>query len=250
MGIFIEGGFGDDVINGTDGDDTIDGVTDNSPPMAEDDSATTAFDTPVEIAVLDNDRDPDGDLLSIDGFSDPDNGSVNIDGDVLIYIPDPGFSGSDSFSYTISDGNEATDSAEVLLEVGTDVNAGNGEDDVQGNAGNDNLIGGNGKDFLEGGLGNDTLDGRNGNDTLDGGLGDDILTGGRGDDTFVLSPGEGVDTITDFGNKGNDVIALSGGISFSDLTFDSNDIIFGSETLATLTGIDTTSLSEGDFTSV
>ena len=57
------------------------------------------------------------------------------------------------------------------------------------------------------------------------------------------------DTIVDFGN-GKDVIGLSGGIGFSDLTFSGSDIIFGSETLATLTGVDTTSLSEADFTSV
>ena len=229
---------------------SVSDVDENNPPTAVDDSATTAFNTPVEIAVLNNDSDPDGDLLSVEDFTNPNSGSVSINGDALIYTPNDGFSGSDSFSYTISDGNGGTASAEVLLEVGTDVDAGNGQDDVEGNAGNDNLIGGNGSDFLEGGLGNDTLDGRRGNDTLYGGEGDDILTGGRGDDTFVLAAGEGTDTITDFGNKGNDVIGLSGGISYNDLTFSGSDIILGGETLATLSGVDATNLSEGDFTSV
>ncbi len=73
-----------------------------------------------------------------------------------------------------------------------------------------------------------------------------MLNGGISNDTFVLAAGEGTDTITDFGN-GNDEIGLSGGLTFADLSFTGNDILFGAETLATLTGVDTTTLTAGDF---
>ena len=115
-----------------------------------------------------------------------------------------------------------------------------------GTEGNDTLNGSNGKDNLFGAGGDDLLQGNNGNDVLNGGAGNDTLEGGNGSDTFVI--GEGTDTISDFGN--NDVIGLSGGISYEDLTFSGNDIIFSGETIATLSGVDTTGLSESDFTSV
>ncbi|MEM7591042.1 MAG: SGNH/GDSL hydrolase family protein [Cyanobacteria bacterium P01_A01_bin.83] len=107
------------------------------------------------------------------------------------------------------------------------------------------LDGGNGRDELNGGRGNDTLNGENGADTLRGGIGDDLLTGGNGRDTFVLAPEEGTDTIIDFSNP--DLLGLSDGLTYNDLSFSGNEIIFGSETLAVLTGIDTTTLTESDF---
>ncbi len=67
----------------------------------------------------------------------------------------------------------------------------------------------------------DTILGDEGDDTISGGTGDDVLTGGDGNDTFIYTPGDGLDTITDFnaGNTGglwdgdgtnNDFIDLSG----------------------------------------
>ena len=132
---------------------------------------------------------------------------------------------------------------------------GEGDDTLLGGAGADSLTGGIGNDFLNGGSSNDQLLGDEGDDTLlggagadnlTGGIGNDILTGDSSNDTFVLAAGEGTDTITDFGN-GNDVIGLSGGLTFADLSFTGNDILFGAETLATLTGVDTTTLTTGDF---
>ena len=43
---------------------------------------------------------------------------------------------------------------------------------------------------------------------------------------------------------------LSGGVGFNDLTFSGNDILYNSEVLATLTGVDTTTLTSSDFTTV
>jgi hypothetical protein len=68
--------------------------------------------------------------------------------------------------------------------------------------GSDSLYGGTGNDSLFGEAGNDVLLGEDGNDTLEGGTGDDLLTGGDGDDVFVYTPGDGIDTISDF-NVGN-----------------------------------------------
>lgn len=81
---------------------------------------------------------------------------------------------------------------------------GNGLDnDIRGNSGNNVLSGLAGNDHLFGGLGNDTLA---------GGRGNDILRGGLGADRFVVSKGDGQDTIMDFsaGNGVDDVVALDG----------------------------------------
>uniref|UniRef100_A0A8J7AE96 FG-GAP repeat protein n=1 Tax=Desmonostoc muscorum LEGE 12446 TaxID=1828758 RepID=A0A8J7AE96_DESMC len=155
----------------------------------------------------------------------------------------------------------------IIGSTGNDtINAGNGNDNVYGGAGNDNIIGGNGNDTLDGGTGNDTLTGNNGNDflyggvgndtllgsngddVLRGGLGNDILTGNNDNDIFAFAALEGTDTITDF-KKGEDLIGLYGGLSFGQLSFSGSNILVTStnEILATLTGINTTTLTAANF---
>ena len=120
-------------------------------------------------------------------------------------------------------------------------------DTLFGNDGNDALDGGRGNDTLTGGSGRDSLLGNDGNDILIGGTNNDTLTGGLGRDTFVLSLGEGIDTITDFDTK--DLIGLAGGLGIGDLAFAGNDILVSdtNQVLATLTGIDTASLNGSQF---
>ena len=85
--------------------------------MANDDTAATDEDTPVTIDVLGNDSDIDGDTLSVDSVTDPANGSVvNNDTDVN-YTPDANFTGSDAFTYPVSDGHGGTDTATVTITV-------------------------------------------------------------------------------------------------------------------------------------
>jgi Bacterial Ig domain/Calx-beta domain len=93
---------------------------DNSPPVAVDDSAVTAIDTPVTISVLANDSDPDGDPLTVESVTPAEYGNavLNPDGTVT-YTPNGGmgFEGIDTFMYTISDGNGGTASATVTVTV-------------------------------------------------------------------------------------------------------------------------------------
>lgn len=90
----------------------------NDVPVASDDSATTDEDTAVNIDVLGNDSDPDGDSLSIDSVSTPSNGEAAIETDnTITYTPNNGFSGNDSFNYTVSDGNGGSDTATVSITV-------------------------------------------------------------------------------------------------------------------------------------
>ena len=92
-------------------------VVTNLPPVAVDDTASTEANTPVDINVLPNDSDPDGDAISITGFTQPTSGSVvqNPDG-TFTYTPDSDFSGNDSFTYTITDG-EFSSAADVNIFV-------------------------------------------------------------------------------------------------------------------------------------
>ena len=95
----------------------------NDPPVAMDDSTTTAEDTAIVIRVLDNDSDVDGDSLSVIEVSTPSNGSVAVTGagTTVIYTPDANFHGSDLFTYKVSDGKVVTDAATVTVIV-TSVN--------------------------------------------------------------------------------------------------------------------------------
>ena len=88
-------------------------------PVAEDDSLTTAEDTPATTGnVLTNDSDADGDPLSIVSFTQGTHGTVANNGDgTFTYTPDADWNGSDSFGYTISDGNGGQATATVNVAV-------------------------------------------------------------------------------------------------------------------------------------
>jgi hypothetical protein len=95
----------------------------NVPPVANDDAATTPIDTPVPIEVLANDSDSDGtiDPATVTVVSSPLNGGVSADPTgVITYSPSPGFSGADSFTYTVKDDDGATSNvATVSVTVGS-----------------------------------------------------------------------------------------------------------------------------------
>jgi len=91
----------------------------NDPPTANDDSATLEEDVPiVTIDVLKNDTDPDNDRLVVISATQGRNGSVTINTDsTLTYAPGRNFSGNDTFTYTLSDGKDGTDTAKVNMTV-------------------------------------------------------------------------------------------------------------------------------------
>ncbi|MEO8671626.1 MAG: Ig-like domain-containing protein [Tahibacter sp.] len=90
----------------------------NRPPVAQNDSAVASGVTPVRIAVLANDSDPDGDALTLQTVGTPAHGAAvkNTDGSVS-YTANAGYVGSDSFSYTISDGHGGSATAQVSVAV-------------------------------------------------------------------------------------------------------------------------------------
>jgi len=96
---------------------TVEVTRPNRPPEANDVTASTLRTQPVEIDVLANDSDPDGDPLEIIAFTQPANGVVTQVGNQLLYQPDQLFFGEDSFSYRISDGRGGEASAMVLVDV-------------------------------------------------------------------------------------------------------------------------------------
>ncbi len=69
------------------------------------------------IDVLANDSDSENDTLSITNVTQPANGTIINNGTILIYTPNTGYIGTETFQYTIDDGNGAQDSATVTLNV-------------------------------------------------------------------------------------------------------------------------------------
>jgi Ca2+-binding RTX toxin-like protein len=129
----------------------------------------------------------------------------------------------------------------------------NGEDVLFGNRGSDKIDGGESNDSLYGGRGNDLLTGGDGDDLLAGQIGEDTLVGGLGSDVFLLAPEQGIDTIIDF-EKGQDLIGLSGGLNFSQLSFTSANnatlisVASSGQVLASLKGVAPNWLTIEDFT--
>lgn len=92
----------------------------NTPPDAVDDSDNVDFGGTVDVDVLTNDTDADGDDLSVIGWSQASHGSVSEASPGVLRYEHNGFSGGgevDEFAYTISDGNGGTDTATVSITI-------------------------------------------------------------------------------------------------------------------------------------
>lgn len=124
--------------------DTIDANTTlvagsvHTTPIARNDSGYSTvgnvlLTVPPGSGVLVNDDDPDGtgpvavsgcgaDLIAPFTCASTNSGDVSLNADgSFTYNPAPGFSGADSFTYTIADSDNATDTATVSITVGTPV---------------------------------------------------------------------------------------------------------------------------------
>ncbi|SHJ60399.1 Sugar lactone lactonase YvrE [Palleronia salina] len=89
----------------------------NLAPVAVDDSVGTAFETPVTIDALANDSDPEAAPLVPRIAGAPTNGQIEIVNGTFVYTPDDGFSGQDSFTYVVSDGERDSEPATVTIDV-------------------------------------------------------------------------------------------------------------------------------------
>ncbi|MDO9444496.1 MAG: Ig-like domain-containing protein, partial [Dehalococcoidia bacterium] len=107
---------------------TVTVLVTNAAPVGDDIEAATQGSTPVTIEVLAGVTDPDGDDLEVDVVTQGANGSVTTDGTEVTYTPDAGFSGTDTFNVTITDGNGGTLTITVSVlvngnPVGSDASA-------------------------------------------------------------------------------------------------------------------------------
>jgi hypothetical protein len=103
--------------------ETLQRDEENQPPVANDDQYGARLKLPTLLPVLDNDTDPDGDVLIITGVDVPDDGTgvaIVGDGSRLQFTAAAGASGTVRFGYTIGDGRGGTDSAEVRVEIHPD----------------------------------------------------------------------------------------------------------------------------------
>ncbi len=108
--------------DGDGGDDGSDADTPPPPPpnvepSALDDIAETDSGVSILIDVLGNDSDDDGGVLSIAAFGPAANGALAEEAGQIRYTPGNGFSGTDSFTYKINDGQGGQDTATVSVTV-------------------------------------------------------------------------------------------------------------------------------------
>jgi hypothetical protein len=89
----------------------------NDQPTASDDSGSTTEDTSVSIQAVANDADPDGDALTVTGVGAPAHGTAAANAGQVAYTPAANFAGTDSFTYTVSDGNGASATATINVTV-------------------------------------------------------------------------------------------------------------------------------------
>jgi predicted extracellular nuclease len=103
----------------SDHDPVIVGLNLNASPVANPDSATVKKNTSVAIFALANDFDLEGDPLTVISFTQGAHGTVKYStkNNNFRYTPVKGFSGTDSFTYTISDGQGGTATATVTITV-------------------------------------------------------------------------------------------------------------------------------------
>ena len=112
-----------DGVDGTSSPATVDLTIDpiNDPPLAADDNATGPEDESIDVFVLENDSDVDGDLLSITDATDGVHGTTAIVGagnNIRVqYTPDENFNGLDQLTYMVDDGNGGSATGTVSITV-------------------------------------------------------------------------------------------------------------------------------------
>ena len=105
------------ISDGNGGSDsaTVTVTTANAPPVAVNDSTTTTYLTSKTLDPRTNDSDANGDALTISAHGTAAHGTVSHTSTSVTYTPATGWSGADSFTYTISDGKGGTDIGTVNI---------------------------------------------------------------------------------------------------------------------------------------
>ncbi len=86
-------------------------------PTAANDNLTATGSTPASIDPRTNDTDPNGDTLSVTGASTPGHGTASFTSSSVTYTATSGYSGSDVFSYTVTDTHGLSSKAYVNVTV-------------------------------------------------------------------------------------------------------------------------------------
>jgi len=189
------------------------------------------------------------DFLTASGMADTITGGDGRDTIIGSASDDVILGGLDDDVLTGNDGGDL-----IIGSEGNDkLDGGGGDDTMLGGDGSDLLQGGPGDDIIEGGDGSDGILGGDGNDTIFFGRGTDGATGGPGADSFVISPGDGENTITDFRPDLGDEILLDGlgPLTGSDASDGENLVLFFGDVtviLRGLAGIDSATLPIDPFT--
>lgn len=90
----------------------------NDAPVQQDDAVSTDEDLAITIDVLANDSDIEGDDLAVSIATNAVHGSLVLNDDnTVTYTPNTDYNGTDSFTYTVSDGNGGTSIATVNLTI-------------------------------------------------------------------------------------------------------------------------------------
>ncbi|SHF19446.1 gliding motility-associated C-terminal domain-containing protein, partial [Mariniphaga anaerophila] len=97
-------------------------VTVIAAPVAVDDETSTSYNSPVDIAILENDMDCKNSLdpNSVTVTEDPANGTVTFDSEtgMATYTPATGFTGTDTFTYSVCNEDGLCDDAVVTINIG------------------------------------------------------------------------------------------------------------------------------------
>jgi hypothetical protein len=111
----------DEQSDEVDDTETLERNEQNQPPVAQDDSFGARPGLPTLLPALDNDTDPDGDVLVISATDGPAEsmGTVAVvdDSRRLQFTAAAGATGTVTFGYTIDDGRGGTDDARVTVEI-------------------------------------------------------------------------------------------------------------------------------------
>ena len=94
-------------------------VEGNQPPVANNWTGVTEQGLAINIDPTDNDTDPDGDTITIASITQPAHGTATLNGNTITYTPSASYAGTDSLTYTISDGHGHTDTATINYTVNT-----------------------------------------------------------------------------------------------------------------------------------